>query len=141
MTFGPNQRWLGPYSFMLGYLLSQSLRNASNIRGVAATAAAETHMHVADGLRPVEAKMDGLELAVAAMWELMREKFDLTDDQLVAKITEIDARDGAVDGKLKPKPAAEETCPSCHKHVLSRTGTTCLWCGAPLARSTVPGTR
>jgi hypothetical protein len=34
------------------------------------------------------------------MWEIIRDQSSITDEELVEKITEIDLRDGVVDGKM-----------------------------------------
>jgi hypothetical protein len=112
---------------MLSYLLSTRVHSTS----ISPIVTEEPNHH---GNR-----IDSLELALAGIWELLREKLELTDDELVAKIHEIDARDGAVDGKIQARSTAEETCPVCHKKLLSRTGHTCLWCGASLNKNPIPG--
>jgi hypothetical protein len=45
-------------------------------------------------------KVERLSLACQAMWELLREQHVLTEEQLMAKMREIDARDGELDGKI-----------------------------------------
>ncbi|RYD36467.1 MAG: hypothetical protein EOP87_05405 [Verrucomicrobiaceae bacterium] len=83
----------------------------------------------ADGQRSrvasTDEKVERLTLACQAMWELLRDHHGLTEDQLYAKIMEIDARDGKFDGKV-----GEEIiqCPHCGQ----RTSTgklRCVYCG------------
>lgn len=83
-------------------------------------------------LRDLRRSVDSLTLTCAALWELQREKGGFTDDELVAKIQEIDLRDGKLDGKMA-KPAAE--CPSCQR-VNNPSRQRCLYCGNTL--STLP---
>jgi hypothetical protein len=55
-------------------------------------------------------KIGRLSLACQAMWELLREQYGLTEEQLMAKMREIDARDGELDGKISVDIVR---CPSC----------------------------
>lgn len=74
-----------------------------------------------------------LTLACQAMWELIRDHFGFTDDHLKAKILEIDARDGTVDGKI----GAELTdCPHCGQKA-STIKPHCIYCGQRLPSSHV----
>lgn len=67
-----------------------------------------------------------LMMITQAMWEIIAESHSLSDDHIVAKVREIDLRDGAVDGKIK-KPI--RVCVSCGKVLpLGRDG--CLYCGS-----------
>ncbi len=71
-----------------------------------------------------------LSLACQAMWELVRERTGLTEDEIETKILEIDARDGRIDRKIATR---QLVCPSCGKPTNSRR-TTCVLCGVPLPR-------
>jgi hypothetical protein len=82
------------------------------------------------------AKADALEmrleralLTMEAMWTLVRDRFGVTDEQLAARIVELDESDGMLDGKVRRPPAA---CPSCSRNVPSRFPR-CLYCGADIA--------
>ena len=66
-----------------------------------------------------------------ALWELLRDKTKLTQDDLYKKLYEIDMRDGALDGQNQFKV---RDCPSCHRPVSGRHGT-CLYCGHVLDES------
>lgn len=69
-----------------------------------------------------------LTLACQSMWELLRDHLGFTDEHLEAKILEVDARDGQVDGKIGPQTV---DCPSCG-HKTNTMRETCLMCGAPV---------
>ncbi len=71
-----------------------------------------------------------LSLACQAMWELVRERTGLTEEEIEVKILEIDARDGRIDRKIATRHLA---CPSCGKPTNSKR-TICVLCGAPLTR-------
>ena len=59
------------------------------------------------------------------MWELLSEHLGFTDEHLKAKILEIDARDGVVDGKIG---AEIVDCPHCGQKV-STMKPNCVYCG------------
>jgi hypothetical protein len=90
---------------------AQAARNAREAQRDAATA---------------EQNVDRLTLICMAMWELVSAKTDLTEDDLVAKVREIDLRDGVEDGKLKIQA---NQCPQCDR-MMSRRHSRCLYCGA-----------
>jgi ribosomal protein S27AE len=70
-------------------------------------------------------RFDHLTLVCMAMWELMKES-GLTDEQLAAKVKEIDLADGKLDGRYSPSHVSQ--CPKCG-HVMSRRHSKCLYCG------------
>lgn len=73
--------------------------------------------------------VDRLRLATTALWELLRERTDLTEADLAARIEEIDLRDGRKDGRIQPPPSA---CPDCGR-TNKGTRPTCLYCGFELS--------
>ena len=64
-------------------------------------------------------------LICEALWELLRDRAKLTDEDLHKKIYEIDMRDGVCDGKNVRK-AVE--CPDCGRKVSPRHAA-CIYCG------------
>jgi ribosomal protein S27AE len=72
-------------------------------------------------------RIDQLLLINAAMWELLSEKTGLTEADLVARIAEIDARDGVADGKMTYAPVL---CPKCQRTIFPKHQK-CLYCGEP----------
>ncbi len=79
--------------------------------------------------RELEARQertDRLVLVVHAMWSLMTEKFGITDADLVKRITDLDAADGTIDGKVTAPPVK---C-SCGAMICRKLGR-CLFCGKP----------
>ena len=61
-----------------------------------------------------------------ALWELIRGKLRLTDDELNDKLYAIDMRDGTLDGKNQRSRAMK--CPQCNRMVSYRHAA-CLYCG------------
>ena len=78
-----------------------------------------------------QATIDALALSCAAMWELLSERLGVTEQELVAKIEEIDMRDGKLDGKIA---SAKQQCPGCGRSNNSKRSR-CLYCGTNLPRS------
>lgn len=68
-----------------------------------------------------------LALVTEAMWSLLSERLGLTDDDLRARIAELDAADGTVDGQRRDTP---RPCGTCEAKVPADRDT-CQFCGAP----------
>jgi hypothetical protein len=84
----------------------------------------------AEDIAGIRRHLDRLSLACQAMWELLRDHSNLTEENIESKILEIDARDGKVDGKIATQLA---NCSSCGKPTNTRR-LTCVMCGAPMKR-------
>lgn len=74
----------------------------------------------------LEGRIDKLTLICRALFELLQKEHGWTDDKLLAKVAEIDLRDGSLDGKLET-PIFD--CPECGRRVNAKHGR-CLYCGA-----------
>ena len=81
----------------------------------------------------LEAQVQTLSLACQAMWELIGKNFGVTEIDLLNKMTEIDLRDGVMDGKLSLKAATK--CSECGKEI-KKIRSNCYWCGAKLISAT-----
>lgn len=95
--------------------------------------ASDRAREVAYDVAALTRQVDRLALASQAMWELIRDRTQLTETDLSEKIMEVDLRDGKADGKLG---ASVIECPACGRNTNSRRDT-CLWCGQPIPRSHV----
>ena len=75
-------------------------------------------------------RFDKMSLIIEAIWLLVKEKTDLTDEDLSRMITELDLKDGRLDGKLNRAAAQGPPgkCPDCGATV-SRKFNRCLFCG------------
>jgi hypothetical protein len=71
-------------------------------------------------------KIDTLVLIGRAMWELVRASNNLSEDDLLKKVTEVDLSDGTLDGKIITPP---KKCSSCNR-VMSKRHRRCIYCGA-----------
>ena len=74
----------------------------------------------------LEERVDKLLLVNMAVWELLKERTSLTEDDLQAKVHEIDMRDGVADSKVT------QQIMKCHKcnRTMSPKHHKCLYCGA-----------
>ena len=79
----------------------------------------------------IERRMAKLELVCQGLYELLREKGGITDEELRRKVKQIDARDGSVDQRMSPGPVM---CPKCGK-TTTAGALTCPQCGATIAPS------
>ena len=64
-----------------------------------------------------------------ALWSFLKQEHGYTDEQLAGKVTEIDLRDGQLDGKTTQPAAAP--CPQCGRVNAARRPR-CIYCGTPL---------
>ena len=71
------------------------------------------------------ARVDRALLACEALWSLIRDKFGLTDEDLIHRMNDIDLSDGRLDGKVQK---AAYACPSCGR-TISRRIPKCMYCG------------
>lgn len=81
-------------------------------------------------IRDLEHQVQRLSLLNQALWELLSDHTGLTDDQLEARIKEVDLRDGVEDGRMTDTALQ---CPKCNR-VSSSKHWKCLYCGAKFKR-------
>lgn len=86
--------------------------------------------HAKTNVQELEMRLDSAMLACEAMWSLLRDKLDMTDDDLATRINDIDLSDGRLDGKVRKPPVK---CPKCQKAV-SRRMPRCMYCGQPVEK-------
>jgi len=67
-----------------------------------------------EALADLDARVDRLLLVIEALWSILKESGH-TDEQLTARIAEIDQSDGATDGRRAIPPV---TCRSCGSKVM-----------------------
>lgn len=83
-------------------------------------------------VRDLERRMDYLTLGCQAMWELLSQNTNLTDDDIKERIMEIDLRDGKADGKMTN---SVRPCTNCERPV-PRKRDSCLYCGSDVPNNT-----
>ncbi len=115
-------RYIGAmFQFISGYVMGA--RNASRATGLASSAAQFTAQPQAK-LYDLADRIDRLTMVMEAMWSLLVEQ-GFTEEQLAARIEELDMSDGSMDGRKIP-PA--DQCPECGA-VVSRGVGRCQFCG------------
>lgn len=70
--------------------------------------------------------LDRLYLITEALWSFVHERLDVSDEDLVQRILELDRCDGEIDGRKDM--AGPMTCPSCGRTIASHH-TWCMYCG------------
>jgi hypothetical protein len=101
----------------------QQIGAATTNASLAADTARANDVSVADLTR----RFDRLALVTQALAELLTERAHVSEADVLAKIDEIDMRDGVRDGRA----TGARTCPKCHRPCPGQHQT-CLYCGAPL---------
>ncbi len=85
----------------------------------------------AQAVAGLQRQVDRVSLACQALWEILRERTDITEEDLESKMLEIDGRDGMTDGKVGVQAI---DCPACGRKTSSRRSS-CVMCGAPMKSS------
>lgn len=80
-------------------------------------------------VRELQAQVDKLELIVEALWRHLKRHTELTDEDLIETISQIDLEDGKYDGKKETKSFRD--CPGCKRRI-SKSHTKCFYCGEVL---------
>ncbi|MDQ3814920.1 MAG: hypothetical protein M3347_13330 [Armatimonadota bacterium] len=88
-------------------------------------AARQSAAEAKDAVRDLEERVNQLTLINMALWSLLKEITDLTDEDLMQRVREIDLQDGQVDGKVR---GGMNRCPRCGQ-TLSKKHHRCLHCG------------
>jgi hypothetical protein len=78
-----------------------------------------------DAVRQLEERVNKLALVNMALWTLLKENTQLTDEDLNQRVQEIDLSDGKLDGKVR---GGVTNCPRCER-TLSQKHNRCLYCG------------
>lgn len=108
-----------------------NLRQQQQIKTNAAVAASDARVHEAS-LADVNSRLERLALVTQALSELLAERAHVSEADFVAKIDEIDMRDGVRDGRAGPTARA---CPKCGRPSPGHRDR-CLYCGANLGTPT-----
>lgn len=91
----------------------------------AASRAQSTAEQTRTEVEALETRVERLKLVTRALWEIVRDNTPITEAMLEAKVTEIDRRDGQVDGRTSPGVLACQQC----KRTIQRGQDACQYCG------------
>ena len=112
--------------FLWGFTqLLQDGGQGQTLSGAAQESRAEASHRIDQPSEPCLKQVEQLVLICRAMWTLIQEETNLTDEDLLARITELDVKDGALDGRYAKPPVA---CPKCGSK-MCRKFRRCLFCG------------
>ena len=104
------------------------VQSQANLATVRANRAHDTSEILRGTVEDLKRKADALTITCQALWEIVRTQSGLSDDAILKKMEEIDARDGRVDGKIS---ARVQECPKCRRNSnVNRRN--CLYCGTAM---------
>lgn len=112
--------------FVLGY--SAGSATASRAASLARDAAVADGTRHSNRIEDLNERIDELALILRAMWALL-EDGGVSNEQLIAKIEELDLKDGVADGRVRREPV---DCPSCDSKIPAGL-TKCQYCGGEVA--------
>lgn len=78
-------------------------------------------------MRELELRYERMKLVTAALWQLLKARNGLTDEDLKRYIEKVDLADGKLDGKIDRKGSAMD-CARCNRRIL-KSASVCPWCG------------
>ena len=80
-------------------------------------------------LELLQCDVERLLMITEALWTLLKQQHGYKDEDLSKLVSQIDQRDGKLDGKVAP--SAPQVCPYCGK-VLGKSRPFCYYCGKPV---------
>lgn len=84
-------------------------------------------------IQELEFALDRMALASQALWELLRSRLGFTEAELIARIRDVDLRDGVKDQRITPHPIL---CTNCGQTVNTKASR-CIYCGAAVVKPSV----
>ena len=96
-------------------------RDESDIQGDLGARRTE---NIAERVNELEERVDHLALLSMALWQMLSESTGWSEEELIKRVTELDLRDGKLDGKAL---GTVIECPEC-KRPLSRRHRRCMYC-------------
>jgi len=101
---------------------------ASSVASADARDAQRSARESATRVDELEARCDRALLVCEALWTVLRDKLNVSEEELVNTVNDIDLSDGKLDGKVR-RDATD--CGQCGRRV-SRRFTKCMYCGHTL---------
>ena len=115
--------------FLAGYVLGEHGKQSARLAAQSGANRSNT-----EALYDIEDRIDRLILIMAAMWDLLKEQ-GLTEEQLQARIKQLDEADGTADGKFTPQGTI---CRACGAKVGAGLPA-CQFCGTEVSAAAQPG--
>jgi len=84
-----------------------------------------------DRAKSLERDHERLKLVTMALWEILSEKLNVSEEELRRKVTELDLLDDRRDGRLKIKQPPTR-CGACDRPMLN-SAVACVYCGVERA--------
>jgi len=112
-------------SGLFGIANAAKARAKNEIARARATSAKSAASDAQGSVAALEKRVDKLALINMALWSLVSEKCNLTDDDLKERLNKLDMMDGKADGKLGERTVP---CPQCGRPIASRVAA-CQFCG------------
>ncbi len=109
----------------MGFWMAKMFADGLNAMERSAGAKQDLTPQLVAQVRDLEHQIARLTLLNQSLWELLRERLGLTDQELEAKVREVDLRDGVLDGQITNTPIK---CPQCGR-VSASKHYRCLYCG------------
>ncbi len=107
---------------LYGFLGGTSFTMGEAVGAAAAEGASRRSERAAD---EVGIRLDRTVLAVEALWTLVREKLNISEEELAQRMNDLDLSDGRLDGKVTKGAVS---CPKCRR-TISRRLPKCIYCG------------
>lgn len=112
------------YDFQQETRIAGAKRTAVEARGKAAEAQTD--------LQRLQRDHEKLKLVTMALWELLKSRTKLTDDDLARYVHEVDMSDGVRDGKVAQRQT-RLPCEEC-RNLVPTSSLVCAYCGAAQPR-------
>lgn len=78
----------------------------------------------------LQTENEALKLVTASMWQLIKQRLGVSDDDLKEMVEAVDLLDGRRDGKVSSPQSKMVQCVACN-HKINNKSPKCLYCGAP----------
>ena len=114
-------------SGLFGMAGAAKARAKSEIARARASAAQSKALEASNANMSLEKRVNKLSLVCMALWSLLSETCGLTEEDLMARVRQIDLMDGVEDGKLEHQKVSQ--CANCGR-TMSTRHQRCLYCGA-----------
>ena len=115
---------------MIWEMYQQRKISEANVEAARATGKVQS---VQDQIKMLDRKVEKMALINQAMWEILRERINGSDELILEKMHEIDLRDGVQDGKMT---RSATKCKSCGRAV-NKTTRKCIYCEKEIANEEV----